>query len=425
MHSDIFSSAKEEVGKVGKKYGFDGQKLNAFLTPNRIVEVKLSIKNGTKTKIFTGFRSQHNNKLGPYKGGIRFHQNVTREEVMALSLWMTIKCAVANLPFGGGKGGIIVDPKTLTGKELEALSRAYARAIYDVIGANKDVPAPDVNTNPMIIEWMVDEFVKVARLENPDVADNLRYASFTGKPISSYGAQGRVEATGYGGAVLLMELVKKLKKKPSELTVAIQGFGNVGYHFALFALERGFRVVSVSDSKGAIIMDKKKEMENLDIPLVMKCKKEKGYLAGCYCVGGVCDISRGRVITNEELLELPVDILVPSALEAAITVKNMRKIKAKIIVEMANGPVTSEAHDYLTKKGIIILPDVLSNSGGVTGSYAEWLQNIENEKYSKEKVLGIISDRLKSAFESIWDIHKSKKTSLRDAAYIYALKKLL
>lgn len=425
LHMDIFTSSKNAILKLGKTHGFDKVKLENFLNPNRIVEVKLTAKEAGKEKVFTGFRSQHNNKLGPYKGGIRFHQNVTREEVMALSLWMSIKCAVANIPFGGGKGGVIVDPKKLSNEELEVLSRTYARAIYDVVGAKIDVPAPDVNTNPMIIEWMVDEYVKMDREENPDIEDNLRYASFTGKPLSAHGVEGRAEATGFGGVVLLMALAKKLNKKPEDMTVAVQGFGNVGYHFALFASENGFNVVSVSDSKGAIITDKKGVMEKLDIPLVMKCKKEKGYLAGCYCVGGVCDINKGRVITNEELLELPVDVLVPSALENSINLKNMKSIKAKVIIEMANGPVTPEAFDYLTKKDVVILPDVLSNSGGVTGSYVEWMQNIENGKYSKEKTLGIITKHLTEAFDSIWKISREAKTNLRDAAYIYALRKLL
>lgn len=422
---DIFTASKNAILKLGKTHGFDKNKLENFLTPNRIVEVKIKAREAGKEKVFIGFRSQHNNKLGPYKGGIRFHQNVTREEVMALSLWMSIKCAVANIPFGGGKGGVIVDPKKLSNEELEELSRAYSRAIYDVVGPKIDVPAPDVNTNPMIIEWMVDEYVKINRDENPEIEDNLRYAAFTGKPLATCGVEGRTEATGFGGVVLLVALARKLNKKPEELTVAVQGFGNVGYHFALFASEHGFNIVCVSDSKGAIITDKKGDMEKLDIPLVMGCKKEKGYLAGCYCAGGVCDINKGRVITNEELLELPVDVLVPSALEGAINEKNMKNIKAKIIIEMANGPVTPEAFEYLTKKGVVILPDVLSNSGGVTGSYVEWLQNVENDKYPKEKTLGIITKHLTGAFDSIWKIKSDEKTNLRDAAYIYALRKLL
>lgn len=422
--SDIFSDAKNTISAIGKRFGFSAQDIENFLIPNRIVEVKLQIGKKNK-KNFVGIRSQHNNLLGPYKGGIRFHKNVTRSEVMALSLWMTIKCSVANLPYGGSKGGIIVDPKKLSPTELEELSRSYAKALYEVIGANKDIPAPDVNTNPVIIEWMSDEYDKISTKENPNLSDEMRNASFTGKPLLRNGLEGRVEATGYGGVVVLSELVKQLGKSPKNTTIAIQGFGNVGYHFALFAQQKGFRIVSVSDSKGAIIMDKKGRMEDIDIPLVLKCKKEKGYLAGCYCVGGVCDIKSGRTISNKDLLSLPVDILVPSALEEAINENNMKKVKAKIIIEMANGPVTQKAYDYLSKKGVIIVPDVLANAGGVVGSYGEWKQNLENAKYTKKQTFSLISKHLTRAFRSIWKIHDEKKSTLKEAAYIFALTKLV
>jgi glutamate dehydrogenase/leucine dehydrogenase len=423
--TDIFLEAKKSVLAISQKFNLDKQEVKEFLEPHRVVEVEipLKLKNG-QTKVFKGFRSQHNNKLGPYKGGIRFHPQVTKEEVMTLSLWMSLKCAVADLPYGGGKGGIIVDPKTLTEEELEDLSRGYVRAIYDVIGSDKDVPAPDVNTNPKIMGWMVNEYLKISEEKEVKTPKNLLYATFTGKSAEDYGLAGRTEATGFGGVVVLKELVNKLGLKPENLTVAIQGFGNVGSYFAQFAANNGFKVVAVSDSKGAIT-EKNHQFKALDIPLVLKCKAEKGMVAGCYCIGGVCDFSKGRHIANEELLELPVDVLVPSALENVINEKNMKKIKAKIIIEMANGPVSYGAYEYLTKKGVVIVPDILSNAGGVTGSYIEWKQNIENKKYKKEETLEMIDGIMELAFDNVWNEAKNLKTHLKEASTVYALKKLL
>lgn len=422
---DIFSQAKKSIFAISKKFNLDKNKVKKFLEPHRVVKVEIPIrlKNG-KMKVFEGFRSQHNNRLGPYKGGIRFHQNVTKEEIMALSLWMTLKCAVADLPYGGAKGGIIVDPKTLTEPELEKLSRGYIRKIYGFIGADKDVPAPDVNTNPKIMGWMVSEYIKISKERKIKTPENLLYATFTGKSDRDHGLQGRTEATGYGGVVILEELVRKLGLKPETQAVAVQGFGNVGQYFAQFAADAGFKVVAVSDSKGAI-NEKNDKFKALDIPLVSKCKKEKGMVAGCYCVGGVCDLSRGRPISNEALLELPIDILVPSALENVINEKNMRKIKAKIIIEMANGPVSYEAYEYLTKKGVIIVPDILANAGGVTGSYIEWKQNIENKKYTKDETLKMIETIMEMAFDNIWNEAVNLKTHLKEASTVHALKKLL
>src|SRR3989344_4694936 len=337
---DIFSQTKETVLKIAKDFGFNLAKIEDFITPNRVVEVKLHA--GGKT--YSAFRSQHNNNLGPYKGGIRFHQNVTREEVMALSLWMSLKCAIAGLPYGGGKGGVTINPKTLSKAELEELSRDYVRKINNLIGPHVDVPAPDVNTNPQIMEWMVDEYIKLNSSKKTGKLDSSLYATFTGKPLSFHGLEGREEATGFGGVVILGQLAKKLNKKPQDMTVAIQGFGNVGYFFALFAAEKGFKVVAVSDSKGGIIKNNKNSFVPLDIPLVMECKKKQGTLSGCYCAGGVCDTRGGKLISNEQLLTLDVDVLVPAALENVITSNNMNKIKAKIIIEMANGPISNDAY---------------------------------------------------------------------------------
>ena len=377
----------------------------------------MSIIVAGKNVNITSYRSQHSNKLGPYKGGIRFHKDVSKDEVMALSLWMSLKCAVANIPFGGGKGGVTIDPKNLTELELEMLSRAYANAFYQHFGYDKDVPAPDVNTNSKIIEWMVKEYVLLAKTD-----DRKTYASFTGKPVRLHGSPAREISTGYAGVVVLTELLKKLELKPENLTVAIQGFGNVGLHFALEAEKRNLKIVSVSDSKGAIINT---ELTPLDVNLVDSCKRKQGYLAGCYCKGGVCDLAKGRVITNEAMLELPVDILVPAALENVINADNMKKIKAKIIVEMANGPISTEAYEYLSKNDVIIIPDILANSGGVIGSYIEWLENTEDKKSSLEDELKLLTETISKAFENVWKTSIENSVPLREAALLTALQKLI
>ena len=366
-NSSVYQKSKDEILKTGRKYNLPQDKLEEFLEPDRILEVKIPIKLGTEIVTFKGYRIQHSNKLGLYKGGLRFHPKVNKDEVMALSLWMSLKSAVVGVPFGGAKGGIAVDPKALSEKQLEQLSRNYTRKIYDILGPEKDIPAPDVNTNPKIIDWMADEYIKIAKENKTDLPQNKLNAAFTGK--GKNGLDGRVEATGFGGVTVLKELAKKLKLNPKNTTIAVMGFGNVGYYFADFASKEGFKVVAVSDSKGGIIKKGSNGPPPLDIPLVMECKREKGSLAGCYCAGGVCDTRGGQMITNEELLILPVDILVPAALEDVINDNNMQNIKAKIIIEMANGPVTPKAYHHLTEKGAIIVPDILANSGGVAGIY--------------------------------------------------------
>lgn len=422
----IFEKAKTEILEVGEKYNISEDLLEEFIEPDRILEVKIPLKIGKEIINFKGYRSQHNNNLGPYKGGLRFHPNVNKDEVKALSLWMSLKTALVGVPFGGGKGGIAVNPKELSEKELEDLSREYVRRVYEIIGPHKDVPAPDVNTNPKIIDWMVDEYIKLEARSKKLEARSLNelYATFTGK--SKNGLAGRTEATGFGGVTVLKEIVKKLKLNPKETTVAVMGFGNVGYYFADFASQAGFKVVAVSDSKGGIIKrDAKEEFIPLDIPLVYECKMEKGSLNGCYCAGGVCDTRGGQLITNDELLQLPVDILVPAALENVITENNMQNIKAKVIVEMANGPVSPKARHYLIKKGVFIAPDILANSGGVATSFIEWEQNLKKATYKKGDVLKRLGDLMSKAFENVWKTAESKKTNLPEASYLVALQRIL
>ena len=450
----MLESAQALIKETAKNLGFDEEIIKRLIEPEMICEFSFPVKmDDGQIKVFKGWRVQHNSLLGPYKGGIRFHPQTSREEVQALATLMTIKCAVAGLPYGGAKGGVLVDPKKLSSAELERLSREYVKKIAHFIGEDIDVPAPDVNTNPQIMAWMIDEYRKIKGYQSK--------ATFTGKPVAMGGSLGRTEATGRGGVIvlkaLLSELVKDgstkilsrlnssltlLKQKVSknfvlpsfnnqklksnnEITIAVQGFGNVGYYFAKIASEAGFKVVAVSDSKGGIIKPKGENMEALDIPLVMECKKEKGTLAGCYCAGGVCDTKGGKTITNEELLELPVDILVPAALENVINEKNMKNIKAKIIIEMANGPVTEEAYEYLSKKGVVIVPDVLANSGGVTVSYLEWVQNKAGYYWSEEEVNSKLEVMMKKAFEAIWEKASKKKIPLKQAAFEVALERIV
>lgn len=382
--------------------------------PQREIKVYLPLKrdNG-EIEIFEGHRIQYNNFLGPYKGGIRYFPEVNEDEIKTLAFLMTIKCALVNLPLGGAKGGIKVDPKNLSEKELENLSREYVRKIYDFIGPDKDIPAPDVNTNAKIMDWMVDEYLKISNSK-----DIKLKATFTGKSIQNDGSEGRGEATGKGGETILERFVEKMGlKKP--LTVAIQGFGNVGYNLAKFLYQKGYRLVALSDSKGGIYSE-----EGFNPELVMECKKEKGMISGCYCVGSVCDISLGRDISNEELLELDVDILIPAALENVINEKNADKIKAKIILEMANNPLTEEADEILNRKGVIVIPDILANSGGVTVSYFEMLQNLNNEKWSKEKVFEELEKYLSKSFDEVWQIKEKLNIDLRKASYIVALRRI-
>ncbi len=423
-NNSVYQKSREEILEIAKKYNLSQDKTEEFLEPDRVIEIKIPVKIGTELVTFKGYRSQHNNNLGPYKGGLRFHPRVNKEEVMALSLWMSLKTAVVGVPFGGGKGGVAVDPKALTEEQLEALSRAYARRVYDIIGFEKDVPAPDVNTNPKIIDWMIDEYIKIAKENKTQIPDNKLFATFTGK--AKNGLAGRTEATGFGGVTILKELSKKLNLNPKETTVAVMGFGNVGYFFADLASKAGFKVVAVSDSKGGIIKkDSKDNFIPLDIPLVFECKNEKGSLNGCYCAGGVCDTRGGQLITNDELLTLPVDILIPAALEDVINDNNMQNVKAKIIIEMANGPVTPKAHHFLTEKGTIIVPDILANSGGVAGSFIEWEQNMENNTYKKDEVLNRLEKMMQEAFINVWNTSVKNKTNLKEASYLVALNKLL
>ena len=410
MINKMLDSAQSIIINTGKTLGLKKTQINQLLRPEHIHEFLFDVvMDDGKIKQFKGFRIQHNSALGPYKGGIRFHPNVSREEVQALATLMTIKCAVAGIPMGGGKGGVIVDPKKLSIGELERLSKAYVTKIAKFIGVDVDVPAPDVNTNGQIMSWMLEEYEKIIGAKSP--------STFTGKPVERGGSLGRTEATGRGGVFVLQALlaklnfkIKNLKLKISRPTVAVQGFGNVGYYFAKIADENNLKIVAVSDSRGGVFVK-----EGLNPELILKCKSEKGSVSACV----------GKQISNEELLQLPVDVLVPSAMENVINVTNMKKIKAKIIVEMANGPVTDEAYEYLNKKGVIIVPDVLANSGGVTVSYFEWVQGKEQQRWTEKKVNQKLEKTITDAFISIWNRSQFDKISLKQSAFVVAIERVL
>lgn len=420
--NDMLQTAQNTIIKTGKVMGLSNETIDRLVQPNAIHEFVLQVKMDTgKKQLFKAYRIQHNNNLGPYKGGVRFHANVSRDEVQALATLMTIKCAVAGLPYGGGKGGIIFNPKEVSEGELKRISEEFARAIAPIIGPEVDVPAPDVNTNGQIMKWMTDEYIKSqgANLKSKYNITQL-HSTFTGKQIEEGGTLGRTEATGRGGVAILEALLAKQNKDKSGIKIAVQGFGNVGYYFAKIAAEQGMHVMAVSDSKGGIT-----GKDGLDVAKIMECKKEKGNVAGCYCVGGVCDIKQGKKISNEELLELPVDVLVPAALENVINIDNMHKIQAKIIIEMANGPISEEAYDYLTKKGVVIVPDVLANSGGVAVSYLEWYQNMNGQIWTEQKVNDKLYGMMKTAFEEIWKTYEKRKTSLKQAAFETAIGRIM
>lgn len=414
--NNYFDQVLIPLKKAAAKINADKTFLEVISQPQRIIELNLPfIYDSGKQEIIKGYRVQYNNWLGPFKGGLRFHPKVDMNEVKSLAFWMMIKNALVGIPFGGSKGGLQKDPKKFSEKELERLTRQFTKALSPNIGEDVDVPAPDVNTNSKIMDWIEDEYSKILGKKSKAVV--------TGKSLENYGSEGREEATGLGGFFVLEKLVEKLGlKKP--LTVAIQGFGNVGSNIARILYRNGYLIIVLSDIKGAIY-DSQKRGFNVD--LVKQCKEEKGFLAGCYCIGSVCDLAKkvdDGILTHEELLESQVDILIPAALENVITEDNAGKISAKIVFEMANGPTTPKADEILNKRGIMVVPDVLANAGGVTVSYFEWLQNKKGEKWTIEKVRSKLKENMTKAFENVWDISQKEKVNLRIASYIAAIDRL-
>ncbi len=412
MAKNVFENTKDQLKKALKHVEVSKDAVEILHHPQRIIQVSIPVRmDSGDLKVFNGYRVQYNDARGPTKGGIRYHPQVDMHEVKALAFWMTIKCSVVNIPYGGGKGGIEVDPKKLSLRELEALSRGFIRQMHSFIGPEKDIPAPDVYTNPTIMEWMADEYGKIVGKPTPAV--------ITGKPVEKGGSLGRDDATARGGFFVLQEAMKHLGKSPKDTTVAIQGFGNAGSHFAKLAEEAGYKIVAVSDSKAAIHAP-----NGLHAESVLKHKADKGMVDGVYYKGSVCTDVEHNHITNEQLLELDVDVLVPAALENQITGKNANDIKAKIVLELANGPTNPKADDILHKKGVLILPDILANAGGVTVSYFEWYQNMHDEKWELDKVHKKLHEIMVREFDSVYNISKEKSIDMRTAAYVLALKRL-
>ncbi len=413
MHEmNVFEDAVARVERIGKDAGVAPEVIDALRQPATVLIADLPVRmDDGSTRHFVGMRCRYNDVLGPTKGGIRFHPNVSIEEVKALALWMSIKCAVVGIPSGGAKGGVIVDPKELSRLELERLSRAYMRAMADFVGPMIDIPAPDVYTNERIMGWMVDEYETIERSKTPAV--------ITGKPIALGGSLGREEATGRGAFIAIQEFAKRTGLDPAQTRVALQGFGNAGYHVARLLDEAGYPIVAVSDSKGGIYCD-----TGFDIESLYQNKQQSRKLQGVYCEGTVCELVDHDTISNEELLELDVDLLIPAALEGVIHAGNVDRIRARYIAEVANGPIVGGVDDALNERGILVLPDVLTNAGGVTVSYFEWVQNLQGFSWTLEEVRARLHEIMARAVDEIWKIYEAEGGSIRDAAYALALRRI-
>lgn len=397
-----FENALSQLERATKVQSFNKEFLSKLYQPNREIRISIPVRmDDGSLKFFEGYRVQYNNTLGPYKGGIRFHPDTDIDEVKALAFWMTLKCAVANIPMGGGKGGITVNPKELSKEEIERLSRGWIKLMTGVIGPKIDVPAPDVNTTPEIMSYMVDEYEKIT--------GDKTGAVITGKPIEKGGSEGRNKATGLGG-FYSFEIIRKKMELPDSCQVVIQGFGNVGGNAAEIINEHGHKIIAISDSKGAIL-----KKDGIDIKSLNEYKKINGKISG---------FPNSQNITNEQLLELECDVLIPAALENQITEDNADKIKAKLIVELANGPTTPEADDILLSRGITVIPDILANAGGVTVSTFEWEQNLKNEHWSENEVFEKLKMMMEKETETIFQRAKNLETDMRRAAFITALERI-
>lgn len=393
-----------------------------------LVSVRVRMDDGSQ-RVFRGYRVRHDDTRGPTKGGLRYHPDVSIDEVKALAFWMTCKCALMDIPFGGAKGGVCVDPHQLSRMELERLSRAFVQQVADFIGPNRDIPAPDVYTNPIIMGWMMDEYSRIRR--------ELCPAVITGKPIPLGGSLGRDDATGRGAYYCIKELESRHSWKPSEISVAIQGFGNAGQSVAALLHADGYRVVAVSDVKGGLF-----DPQGLRIPVVIESKNRKAFVEDIYCGRSVCNCAHCDAeshecgcencecpacgadhINNQQLLELDVDILIPAAIENQITAANADRIQARHVVEIANGPTTSDADAILNEKGVAVIPDILANAGGVTVSYFEWLQNRAGA-WTLDEVHRRLRETMIASFEATEQVVNDKSVDWRTAAYAVALGRL-
>lgn len=398
---NLFTSTQEVIQEALNRLGYDEAMYELLKEPLRMLQVRIPVKmdDGT-TKVFTGYRAQHNDAVGPTKGGVRFHPAVSEEEVKALSMWMTLKCGIVDLPYGGGKGGVICDPRQMSMDEIEKLSRGYVRAVSQIVGPTKDIPAPDVFTNAQIMAWMMDEYSRMDEFNSPGF--------ITGKPLVLGGSQGRDRATAQGVTIVIQEAAKKRGIDIKGARVVIQGFGNAGSFLAKFMHDLGAKVIGISDAYGAL-----HDPEGLDIDYLLDRRDSFGTVTTLF----------ENTISNKELLELDCDILVPAAIENQITADNANNIKANIVVEAANGPTTSEATRILTDRGILLVPDVLASAGGVTVSYFEWVQNNQGYYWTEEEVEERLYKKMVDAFENVYTTATTRNINMRLAAYMVGVRR--
>ncbi|WP_059103526.1 Glu/Leu/Phe/Val family dehydrogenase [Shouchella shacheensis] len=399
---DVLASTQTIIERALGKLGYPEEMYELLKEPMRMFTVRIPVRmDDGSTKIFTGYRAQHNDAVGPTKGGVRFHPNVSENEVKALSIWMSLKAGIVDLPYGGGKGGIVCDPRTMSFREVERLSRGYVRAISQVVGPTKDIPAPDVFTNSQIMAWMLDEYSRIREFDSPNF--------ITGKPLVLGGSHGRESATAKGVTICVNEAVKKKGLDIQGARVIIQGFGNAGSYLAKFLADSGALIVGIADAYGALY-----EEEGLDIDYLLDRRDSFGTVTKLF----------KDTLTNEELLEKECDILVPAAIGNQITSRNAANIKASIVVEAANGPTTLEATDILAERGVLLVPDILASAGGVTVSYFEWVQNNQGYYWTNEEVEGKLEAVLVGAFENIYGLAQRRKVNMRLAAYMTGVRKM-
>jgi glutamate dehydrogenase (NAD(P)+) len=402
--TNLLEIVQAHVSTCACNLGLDENVQELLRSPLRELQVSLPvIMDSGRLKVFRGFRVQYNDVLGPTKGGVRFHPDQSLESVRALAALMTWKCALHGLPLGGAKGGVICDPKELSKREFERLSRAYIRSIYGFIGTHKDIPAPDMKADSRVMAWMMDEYSRLA-------GENV-FGIVTGKPLVVGGSAGREDATARGGWYVIREAAKAMGSDLAGAKIAIQGFGNVGYNAALIAAAFGCRVVAVSDSRGGILFEK-----GLDPEKVYRHKLQSGSVTG---------FPETKSISNQELLELNVDILIPAALENVITAENAKRVKAKMVAEMANGPTTPEADDVLFAKGVHLIPDILCNGGGVIVSYFEMVQNFDMCSWEAEDVRRLLEKKMVQAYASVLNASRENGVNMRQAAYVVAVRRLV
>lgn len=397
---NLFTSTQEVIKDSLNKLGFGEEMYELMKEPMRMLTVRIPVKmDDGSVKVFTGFRAQHNDSVGPTKGGVRYHPDVTEEEVKAMSMWMTIKCGIVNLPYGGGKGGIICDPRTMSMGEIERLSRGYVRAISQIVGPTKDIPAPDVYTNSQIMAWMMDEYSTLNEHDSPGF--------ITGKPIVLGGSQGREKATAQGVTICIEEAAKKRGLALKDARIVIQGFGNAGSFLSKFLYDAGAKIVGISDAYGAL-----HDPDGLDIDYLLDRRDSFGTVTTLF----------DNTISNKELFELDCDIIVPAAVANQITAENAPNIKASIVVEAANGPTTEEATRILTERGILLVPDVLASAGGVTVSYFEWVQNNQGYYWPENEVNEKLHAKLVEAFDNVYETAENRRINMRLAAYMVGLR---